>query len=102
MWSKATSGDFAYSETIKAHVSAGSDTESQTSPSSRSSAPSIAIWTLSWSPRRRAQMQPARRRRVETGVPAAGDRIYGTGYGIGTLNNHTGRSRGRSGAVANP
>ena len=46
-------------------------------------------------------MQPARRRRVETGVPAAGDRIYGTGYGIGTLNNHTGRSRGRSGAVAN-
>ena len=45
-------------------------------------------------------MQPARRRRVETGVPAAGDRIYGTGYGIGTLNNHTGRSWGRRAALA--
>ena len=38
-------------------------------------------------------MQPARRRRVETGVPAAGDRIYGTGYGIGTLNPSSGESR---------
>ena len=47
-------------------------------------------------------MQPARRRRVETGVPAAGDRIYGTGYGIGTLNNHTGRSWGRRAALAGP
>ena len=45
-------------------------------------------------------MQPARRRRVETGVPAAGDRIYGTGYGIGTLSNHTGCSWGRRAALA--
>ena len=47
-------------------------------------------------------MQPARRRRVETGVPAAGDRIYGTGYGILTLNNHTGRSWWRRAALAGP
>ena len=47
-------------------------------------------------------MQPARRRRVETGVPAAGDRIYGTVYGIGRLDNHTGRSWGRRAALAGP